>query len=51
MAEGVLGMHQKFYDQYTYEEREKRSEDIRNFIDSISAAMEIKITQKLLNAI
>ena len=51
MAEGVLGMHQKFYDKYTYEEREKRSEDIRNFIDSISAAMEIKITQKLLNAI
>ena len=51
MAAGVVGMHQQYYNMYSYNEREKRSAAIRKFIDSIAASMEIKISKKLLKAI
>ncbi len=51
MGIGVLGMHQEYYNKYSYEQREQRSNSIRNFIDSISASMEMKVTQKLLESI
>lgn len=51
MAQGVLGKHQEFYNKYTHDEKEKRSEDIRRFIDSISASVEMTITKQLLDAI
>lgn len=51
MGKGVLGAHQEYYNKYTHDEKEKRSEDIRNYIDEITASMEMVITKKLLNAV
>ncbi len=51
MASGVIGMHQEYYNKYSPAQKELRSNSIRNFIDSISASMEMKVTQKLLGAI
>ncbi len=50
LASGVLGMHQKYYIE-AGANKELRSNNIRKFIDNISASMEMKITQKLLSSI